>query len=75
MWKEIHSIHLATKAGYLTVHDFQTTHISDQFSKHINDNFTWYKGNIESELIANDYIKEIIIKDLTGNNHSIFKRD
>jgi hypothetical protein len=72
MWRQIHSIHLRTKNGYLTTHEFDTSSVNPSYSKHINDTYSWRSS---SEHFPDDYVVDITIKDLSGDQHCIYTKD
>jgi hypothetical protein len=71
LWKEIDSIHIKTKLGYLSTHVFDANKVN-MFEK---NRYSWYQNNITDIIIENDYITGISIKDLSGIIHEIYKRD
>jgi hypothetical protein len=72
MWRQIESIHLRTKHGYLTTHDFDTSSVNPSLSKHINDSYTW---KTSADHFPDDYLVDITIRDLSGDQHTIYKKD
>jgi hypothetical protein len=73
LWQVAHSVHFSTADNFLT--SIELENLGNQgYQKHTNETFVWDRriGNLDYK---NSELKEIIIKDLEGNTHSIYKND
>nr|AWX52917.1 hypothetical protein [Lactarius sp. (in: basidiomycete fungi)] len=70
LWREADSVHFVTNDNYLSVCDFKDLGFTGIGPK-TNDVFTWDKRQTSD---FNSELKEIIIKDLNGKTHSVYRK-
>lgn len=71
LWRDVNSIHFATNDNHLIVEQIDNLG-NDGNKTHSNDAFVWDRRTTSD---FNSELKEIIIKDLSGKTHSIYRND
>jgi hypothetical protein len=71
LWRDVDSIHFATNDNHLVVEQIDNLG-NDGNKTHSNDAFVWDRRTTSD---FNSELKEIIIKDLSGKTHSIYRND
>jgi hypothetical protein len=71
LWNEVDSVHFATSDNHLSVQDINNLGNTGVQTK-VNDTFVWDRRATSD---FNSELKEVIIKDLNGKTHSIYRND
>jgi hypothetical protein len=73
LWQQANSVHFSTTDNFLSTIDIEN--LGNQgYQKHSNENFVWDPITAQQDF-TNSELKEIIIKDLGGQTHSIYKNE
>ena len=74
LWNSAKEINFSTSDGHLNVEQFNSSNIDMSNKNNTNDTFLWDKRSKETWSNGVE-LREIIIKDLNNNFHSIYKND
>lgn len=73
LWRNVESVHFSTNNGHLKSFDLEHSAINPNPDNNIFHVFRWKEGIRDSDFLTPTVLKEIIIKDTQGNNHTIYK--
>jgi len=74
LWNEVHSVHFATNDNHLSVFDFEDLGKTGDQVK-VSDTFCWDRRLVLKDDNFKSELKEVIIKDLNGDTHSIYRNE